>query len=654
MQSRSIYQGYLLHLDPYMAKVFIAALVALACVIAFAVADASMAKRSLSWWDGSAPDTHWFRAFVGKWWLFAALAGVINARFALLLPVALVGLGIAAATNNSATAWIWWGLAFLSLVVPGWWLQFHEWLGTPRQTASAKQSAASGQRTEVIQGPRVRRPERDFRSIIGMSAEKARLIEAGRAAVAKSAKSNGILLYGEPGNGKTAFAEALAGELQLKWISISTADIVSRWIGAGPEQLSAAFQQAQKQAPCVLFIDEADSVFASRELDGLHQDQINLTNVFLTEAVRVRGKGVLIIAATNSLERLDGAAIREGRFDHKIEIGAPDLEARVGLLREGLRQHAPGARVEDDVLNSVARRWSGFSASRLIAVTRQAGTHANAVPSRRLGFDDLMACMRSVQGTRIRVSEQAKSLDELVLGPAQRRALQSLVVQMKNSFQTERLGGSLPTGVLFWGAPGTGKTEAVRALAKDTGWALVAAAGHDLLAKPDLADKLFRDARDARPSIVFIDEAEDVLGHRQLGGVAAVTNKLLTLMDGVGGRVPDLLFIAATNSPAALDPAVLRGGRFAEKIEFTAPELEAITEYAMRWLGERGWAIDDEGIAALGELDGQPIANVTAVLQAAVNQAITDAKVSGNPHSRTVGSDAVGAAISRNSDSWAE
>jgi transitional endoplasmic reticulum ATPase len=618
--------------DQIAAKVAFALMAAILAATIVAVYQMTNTKIEYNWENMQWGPTHWLFRVVSYGWIVGAFLGLVHPTLGLVLPLACLGVAVAAFTNHSLMG-LWHVLfAFLFTALSGFWAKVHFFLRglfTPPAREMAAHPAGGNTDARAPSGPRASKPTRDFSSIYGMLEVKSHLLDAANRALAKGSDANGILLFGEPGNGKTVFAEALAGELGKKWISLSIADIVSRWIGAGPEQLQAAFRAAAAQAPCVLFIDEADSVFASREGDGLHQDQINLTNVFLTEVVRLRGKGVLVIAATNSLDRLDTAAMRDGRFDFKVEITAPDYEARLGILREGLKRHAPGARVSDEVLANIAKRWVGFSVSRLLAVTKKANAALADRKSKNLDFNAMVACLRMVQGRKDQVAEDAKTLSQLVLEKDQRMALQGIVDRLKTTFETEQLGGSLPNGVLFWGPPGTGKTEAARAVAKESGWAFLTTTGQDLLAKPDAVDVLYRQAKDARPAIVFIDEADDVLGDRQYSAVKNITNKLLTVMEGVGGKVPDLLFIAATNHPSTMDVAVLRGGRFTEKVEFTPPSDEDVRAYVEAWLAGKGWMLAAECGDVIEAVSGQSIANITAMLQAAINLTIAEARSGG-------------------------
>lgn len=584
---------------------------------------------SLSWSD-TAGEPLLLASLRYVWWI-PLVAGVIHPLFPLVNIPLFIGLAALAAIVGQ-----WWLCAVMLVIgVAGTgfvmlcWQRFHLWLlhhRAPLQRAGADR--AMGLQTEVPQQPGAatsglrlaKRPKKSFHSIIGMSAVKAELLEAGRKALRNDGPAlNGILLHGEPGNGKTSLAEALAGELQLPWIDVSVSDIASRWVGQAPEEMRAIFDAAKASAPCLLFVDECESILASRDGAAVTADKTDLVNVFLTEAVKLRGSGVVLVAATNYLHRLDTAAIREGRFDFKVEVTPPDEEARFGLLSEGLRQHGGGLTVSRELLQSVARRWVGFSVARLVAVSQRLPEVARG---HEVEYSDLLAAVRKVQGAAARVAEGTKGLDELVLGTEQELQIRSIAKRIKNSFEVEQLGGSAPNGVLFYGPPGTGKTEAARALAKETGCAFITTSGNDLLSQPGALDEVYKRAKDMRPAIIFIDEADDVLADRSYSSARSMTNKLLTIMDGVGGRVPDIVFIAATNHPSTLDQAVLRGGRFTEKVEFAPPAPEQIKGYAARWLAARSWGLDAQAGQRLSELDGQSIANVTAVLQAAINCAV--------------------------------
>ncbi|MCV2363854.1 AAA family ATPase [Paucibacter sp. DJ1R-11] len=467
----------------------------------------------------------------------------------------------------------------------------------------------------------IARPRFSFSDLAGMASAKCRLLDAGHSALSSGLQAtNGILLYSRPGNGKTAISEALAGELGVGFISVSIADIGSKWVGQTTEQLVQAFRDAERQAPCVLLIDEVDSVISDRS-DGSSHDGQRTTNAFLTEMVRIRGRGVVVIAATNFLDRLDVAAIREGRFDFKIELPPPDLPARIGLLTNGLKREAPFSSVLPTEIRAAAERWVGFSAARLLAIAHQAG---KVLPPTGGVIDrhDLARALREVQAKRSTFPESTKCLDDLALEPGHSDTLFGLAWRMKEIFDAEAVGATVPDGILFYGPPGTGKTEAARALAKETGWAFFITNGSELAYAPSKIGEICAQAEDARPAIIFIDEADDILADRKMGGARVATNTLLTVMDGAHGKAPDVLYIAATNHPEMLDPAVLRGGRFTEKVGFLPPQGEALRAFVHGWLADKGWEVEGGLDQAVLSVQGLAVANVKAVLQAALNYTV--------------------------------
>lgn len=475
-----------------------------------------------------------------------------------------------------------------------------------------------------------------FKDIHGNTAIKRRLLEAGRAIVdapkgGQGKARNGILMDGEPGNGKTVFAEALAGELKLPLLTLTHSDVASRWVGERTEKVKAAFEQAIRSQPCVFFIDEIDSFLPDRSTDSAQtKEDSDVTNSLLTLLVEIRKHRVVVVAATNYVDRLDGAAIREGRFDFKVEITPPDEEARIGLLAAGLKTNAATSRVSQATIQSVAQRWNGFSVKRILAVTEEMPSYVAEAREQgtfkgELEFDDFMAALRRLQGRKGAMPENVKAMADMVLPEATREALTMLASRLKDPQRTERLGGTLPSGVLFYGPPGTGKTAACKALAKEVQWAFLIKTGPDLVRDPKALDKLYAQAKDLRPCIIFVDEADDLLISREASGNTAATNKLLAIMDGVNDRVSDVVWVAATNNPEQIDSALLRGGRFTEKVEFVRPDEDQLTTHIEQWFTNRKIGLksglDAPAIASM--LGDESIANAEAVLQYAVNRAIS-------------------------------
>jgi transitional endoplasmic reticulum ATPase len=474
------------------------------------------------------------------------------------------------------------------------------------------------------------RPARlSFTDIVGMQDLKDKLLAPAREMVAdrlnaKEAPANGILLHGAPGNGKTIFAEALAGELQVPIVSLTYGDVASKWLGEMPRVISNCFAYAKDNAPCVLFLDEIDSFLRSRSQGSGNSEDLKVVNVLLTEIVRIREHRVVLVGATNYLENLDAAATREGRFDLKVEVTPPDEPARIGILRESLARYAGRLQVAEDALCSVAKRWEGFSASRLAAICKALPDCAGKGGSNVIGFEQWHSALRLVQGSKARAPAGSQRLGELVLRTRTREALQLVSARLRDAHRVEALGGSLPAGVLLYGPPGTGKTAAARAIALESGWAFLFVAGPELVYDRHRLTRLYSEAMDLRPSIVFIDEADDVLADRRIAAAPDLVNRLLTVMDGTCAKAPDVVFIAATNHPERVDPALLRAGRFTEKIPFAPPTEAQIVHFVENWIASKRVPLEPTLDAAeIARVIGiKAIADVEGVLQYALSCAI--------------------------------
>jgi transitional endoplasmic reticulum ATPase len=475
-------------------------------------------------------------------------------------------------------------------------------------------------------------PRITLKNVHGMSEMKARLLSH-CADIHKEGK-NGLLLSGDPGNGKTFIAEALAGEMQMNFLPIRISEVASRWVNQTTEQIQMAFAAARAQAPCVLFLDEADSLLVNRatisDADLQAKQNVNALLTLLVDVHNFKDSGVIVMAATNHKDQLDPAAIREGRFDFKEVIPNPDFEARVGLLKDRI---APGIVIDAPAVNRAARRWEGFSVVRMRAIGDRASRIArdNAHP---VDFDVLRTALRDVQGTQHNpLPENTPGLQQLNFTPEMNDHLYGLANRLIDIERIESLGGSVPKGVLFHGPAGTGKTAVAKALAISSGWNLIATTGQRLANGQESLAEIIRRASDLRPAIVFIDEADDILQERSTNWRKDATNEVLALLDGTT-VLQDVLFIAATNHPETLDAAAVRGGRFSEHIEFSLPDEDTVADIVAAFMAEKSmapWSAEFTPACAAALLTGFAPADVRDRLQKAINRTI-----SGNRHTVTL------------------
>lgn len=483
-----------------------------------------------------------------------------------------------------------------------------------------------------------RKPEVTFADVAGMDKLKVELMDMVNDH--RAAKKNGVLLSGEPGNGKTLIAEALAGQLKWNFMPIRIGEIQSHWIGETTERLNAAFAAAKRQTKLILFLDECDSMLVNREVlmndtvnPAASKDAKNTVDTFITNIIDIRKcKDVIVIAATNFPDNLDSAAIRDGRFDFKIHIPNPDAAARRGLLEKFSQEKGWKVEFEQSVMERLVRRWEGFSVVRIKSIGEKILKNSKASGRKEVTLDDAFKALRQIQGSLgDEISENTPTLKDggLQFDAEMSSKLMTLANRLENIDEFERMGGSIPKGAVFWGKAGTGKTATAKSLAKTSGWAFLGTTGSNMLSDNGGGfEKLIKKANDLRPCIVFIDEAEQALANRELinsEGIRLVVNRFLAVTDGTR-TLRDVFFIAATNHFNQLDPAVLRGGRLSEHFEFKAPEEDTVLKIVVEWLSEkRGIAPFHESFtaeAASRLLTGKAPADIKEKLQQAVNNGL--------------------------------
>lgn len=415
----------------------------------------------------------------------------------------------------------------------------------------------------------------------------------------------GILLVGEPGNGKTLLAKAVAGEANVPFFSITGSDFIEVFVGVGAARVRDMFARARKNSPSIIFIDEIDAIGRQRGtgFGGGHDEREQTLNQLLTEmdGFDTAGAPVIILAATNMPEVLDKALLRPGRFDRRVTVPFPDEKSR----EEILKIHARSIKLAEDAdLALMAKDTAGFSGADLANLINKAALNASKSNSHAVTMQDLRDAHKAlinsqdstsgVSGSTTKVSGQAKmfmpsqvkttfkdvaGLDEV------KEELQDFIDYLKNPEHYKRLGARITRGVLLVGDPGNGKTLLARAVAGEANVPFFNISGSEFVEKfvgvgASRVRELFIQARKHSPSIIFIDEIDAVGGKRNGDGDGGheeryqTLNQLLTEMDGFDNE-HSVIVMAATNRPDTLDKALLRAGRFDRQVNVPYPDLKA-------------------------------------------------------------------------------
>ncbi|HPR41945.1 MAG TPA: CDC48 family AAA ATPase [Candidatus Methanofastidiosa archaeon] len=407
----------------------------------------------------------------------------------------------------------------------------------------------------------------------------------------------GVLLRGPPGTGKTLIAKAVASETNTHFININGPEIMSKYYGQSEENLRKVFDEAEKNAPAIIFIDEIDAIAPKRgEVTGEVERRVVAQLLALMDGLKGRGK-VIVIAATNRPDALDDALRRPGRFDRELEIGVPNAEGR----KEILQIHTRGMPLSKDIdLNEISKITYGFVGADLEALCREAAMNTLRGILPKLNLDEKIPAdiLEEIEVTRedfevaMKTIEPSAMREVLIRTPnvswkdiggleeVKKQLVEAVEWPLKSPEKFDRLGIRMPKGIFLYGPPGCGKTMLAKAVAKESNANFISIKGPELLSKwvgesEKAVRKIFKKARQVSPSIVFFDEIDAITSRRgaEIGTKVEerIVDQLLTELDGLE-ELGNVIVIGATNRPDIVDSAMLRPGRFDLMINVGAPD----------------------------------------------------------------------------------
>ncbi|XP_064385991.1 transitional endoplasmic reticulum ATPase [Halichondria panicea] len=462
----------------------------------------------------------------------------------------------------------------------------------------------------------------------------------------------GILLYGPPGTGKTLIARAVANETGAFFFLINGPEIMSKMAGESESNLRKAFEEAEKNSPAIIFIDELDAIAPKRDkTHGEVERRIVSQLLTLMDGLKQRSH-VIIMAATNRPNSIDGALRRFGRFDREVDIGIPDATGRLEILRI----HTKNMKLATDVdLEQVAAETHGYVGSDVASLCSEAALQqirekmdlidleddtidAEVMDSLAVSMDNFRFAMNSTNPSALRETvveipnvtwNDIGGLDEV------KRELQELVqYPVEHPEKFLQFGMTPSKGVLFYGPPGCGKTLLAKAIANECQANFISIKGPELLtmwfgeSEANVRD-VFDKARAAAPCVLFFDELDSIAksrgGNVGDGGGAAdrVINQILTEMDGMSSK-KNVFIIGATNRPDIIDPAILRPGRLDQLIYIPLPD-EASRLSILKATTRKSPVAEDVDMAYLSKITkGFSGADLTEVCQRACKMAIRE------------------------------
>jgi transitional endoplasmic reticulum ATPase len=456
----------------------------------------------------------------------------------------------------------------------------------------------------------------------------------------------GVLLHGPPGTGKTLLAKAVANESNSHFISISGPEIMSKFYGESEARLREIFKEAKEKAPSIMFVDEIDSIAPKREeVTGEVERRVVSQLLSLMDGLEARGK-VIVMAATNRPNALDQALRRPGRFDREIEIKVPDKRGRLEILQIHTHHMPLDTDVDQDKIAAITH---GFVGADLEYLCKEAAMKCLRRLLPELNLEDEKLAPDVLNKLIITMNDFENAIKDVMPSAMREVYLEPPDVQwsdiggleeVKHELQEavewpmrfpdmyNKLGHTIPKGVLLHGPSGTGKTMLAKAVATESEANFISVKGPELLSKwvgesEKGVREIFRRARQASPCVIFFDEIDSIAPVRGLEGsghasTERMVSQLLTELDGID-EMRGVVVLAATNRADMIDPALLRPGRFDKIIYVPNPDIK--TREKILELNIQGKPIsNDLNLKRIAELtDGFSGADVAAVVNTAIS-----------------------------------
>merc|ERR1719445_2413544 len=462
----------------------------------------------------------------------------------------------------------------------------------------------------------------------------------------------GILLFGPPGTGKTLMARAVANETGAFFFLINGPEIMSKLAGESESNLRKAFEEAEKNSPAIIFIDELDAIAPKREkTHGEVERRIVSQLLTLMDGMKQRSQ-TIIMAATNRPNSIDPALRRFGRFDREVDIGIPDAVGRL----EVLRIHTRNMKLGDDVdLEQVAAETHGHVGADLAALCSESALQQIREKMDLIDLEDdtidaevLDSLAVTMENFRFAMGKSTPSaLRETVVEVPNvtwadvgglenvKKELQELVqYPVEHPEKFLQFGMQPSRGVLFYGPPGCGKTMLAKAIANECQANFISIKGPELLtmwfgeSEANVRD-IFDKARSAAPCVLFFDELDSIAKARGSDGGDAggasdrVINQILTEMDGMGSK-KNVFIIGATNRPDIIDSALLRPGRLDQLIYIPLPDDASRRQIFKSVLRKSPVSPDIDFDALVKHTHGFSGADITEICQRACKYAIRE------------------------------